>query len=125
VNLKWLEGITILLMYQLMGEGLVFVLELPVPGPVVGMLLLFITLLLIGSLSHSLDITASQLLSHLSLLFIPAGVGVMLHFTRIEAEWLPITLSLILSTILGLAFTAWCMQLLQSLQARRGDGSAG
>jgi holin-like protein len=41
------------------------------------------------------------------LLFIPAGVGIMLHLDRVGKEWLPITLALIISTFAGMAVTAW------------------
>lgn len=105
-----LTGITTLLLYQLAGESVVLLLELPVPGPVVGMLLLFLTLLIRGGVGVQLESTATGLLSHLSLLFVPAGVGVLVHIDMIASEWLPITAALILSTLLTLAVTALVMK---------------
>jgi len=105
-----LIGITTLLIYQLAGESIVLLLDLPVPGPVVGMLLLFLTLLARGRVGVQLESTANGLLSHLSLLFVPAGVGVLVHIDMIANEWLPITTALILSTILTLAVTALVMK---------------
>jgi holin-like protein len=70
----------ILLVFQLIGEVLAQLFALPVPGPVIGMALLFVALALRGGPSVELRDTAQNLLQHLSLLFVPAGVGVMLHF---------------------------------------------
>jgi holin-like protein len=103
-------AIALLLVYQLAGELLVLVVNLPVPGPVIGMLLLFATLAIKGGAPHPLRKTAQGLLSHLSLLFVPAGVGVMVHAGRIAAEWLPILLALVLSTAATIAVTALAMR---------------
>lgn len=108
-----LAALTVLLVYQLIGEVLVQLLGLPVPGPVVGMLLLFVTLLLRGTAPDWLRTTANGLLGHLSLLFVPAGVGVMQHFQRLGAEWLPITVALVASTIITIGVTALVMRALQ------------
>lgn len=110
-----ITGITLLLLYQLAGESIVLLLELPVPGPVVGMLLLFLTLLIRGRVGVALEATATGLLSHLSLLFVPAGVGILVHTDMIANEWLPITAALILSTLLTLAITALVMKWTHSL----------
>jgi len=108
-----LGALTVLLVYQLIGEVLVQLLALPVPGPVVGMLLLFVSLVVRGTAPEWLRVTANGLLSHLSLLFVPAGVGVMLHFERLGAEWLPIVVSLVVSTVLTIGVTALVMRVLQ------------
>lgn len=110
-----ITGITLLLLYQLAGESIILLLELPVPGPVVGMLLLFLTLLIRGRVGVALEATATGLLSHLSLLFVPAGVGILVHIDMITNEWLPITAALILSTLLTLAITALVMKWTHSL----------
>jgi len=108
-----LAALTVLLVYQLVGEVLVQLLHLPVPGPVIGMLLLFVTLLLRGEAPEALRNTANGLLSHLSLLFVPAGVGVMLHFHRLATEWLPIVVALVASTVITIGVTALVMRALQ------------
>ena len=108
-----LGAITVLLVYQLVGEVFVQLIGLPVPGPVVGMLLLFITLIVRKGASDTLRGTAQQLLSHLSLLFVPAGVGVMLHFGRLGQEWLALAVALVVSTVITIAVTALVMRLLQ------------
>lgn len=117
--MDFLNGITLLLMYELAGEFSVHLLHIPVPGPVIGMLMLFITLLLKGRATPALESASNGLLSHLSLLFVPAGVGIMAHFDRIATEWLPIVVSLLLSTVLTMIVTALTMQVSARLLTRK------
>jgi len=116
-----LTAITLLLVYQLVGEIVVVVLHLPIPGPVVGMALLFVSLILRGTVADELKQTANGLLRHLSLLFVPAGVGVMAHLGRLTDEWWPIAVSLVVSTLATIAVTAVVMRALLARRAR-GDG---
>jgi len=99
------HDLLILLACQLAGELLVFLAGLPMPGPVLGLLLLFLLCLARGRVPAGLETTAPVLLSHLSLLFVPAGVGVMLHLARIAEEWPAILAALLLSTWLAIAVT--------------------
>jgi putative effector of murein hydrolase LrgA (UPF0299 family) len=108
----------LLLVCQLAGEILVMASGLPLPGPVIGMLLLFITLMVRGGVPDGLEKMAGALLSNLSLLFVPAGVGVMLHAELLGREVLPIALSLVLSTLITIIVTGWVMQ---RLGGRSGD----
>ena len=113
-----LEALTILLVCQLVGETIVQLAGIPVPGPVLGMVLLLAGLMLRGRLRRTetppeaLGKTADGLLQHLSLLFVPAGVGVMLHLPLIAREWPAIVTALIGSTILTIIVTALVMRLL-------------
>ncbi len=102
--------VTILLVYQLIGELTVHLLGLPVPGPVVGMALLFLTLVVRKGVGEEMERTASGLLSHLSLLFVPAGVGVMIHLQLIQQEWMAISAALVISTVVTIAVTALVMR---------------
>ncbi|WP_148864048.1 CidA/LrgA family protein [Marinobacter fonticola] len=117
--MHFLNGITILLVYQLVGEVTVRLFGLTIPGPVLGMILLFVTLIIRGHVGQSLDASTSALLGHLSLLFVPAGVGMMVYFSRIMNEWLPIAMALVLSTVLTMVVTALTMLGIQRLAARR------
>jgi holin-like protein len=63
--------------------------------------------------------TANGILQHLSLLFVPAGVGVMVHVNRLRGEWLPITVAIVVSTLLTIACTALVMQALLRLRDDR------
>lgn len=78
---------------------------MPVPGPVLGMMLLVAFFALRGGVPDELKKVASVILAHLSLLFVPAGVGLMLHAARLEAEWLAIGAALLGSTVLSLVVT--------------------
>jgi holin-like protein len=101
-----LEALATLLVFQTVGEVLSYLLRLPVPGPVLGMVLLLGLVLLRPATIGRLRPTSLELLKHLSLLFVPAGVGVMLHAARIGREWLPIAVALVVSTALAIAVTA-------------------
>jgi len=111
----------VLLGCELMGEALRGVAGLPVPGPVLGMLLLAVALVLRGSLRPAgepqattpsdLDRTADALVSHMGLLFVPAGVGVIAQAPLLKAEWPPILGGVLGSTLLSLIVTALVMQL--------------
>jgi holin-like protein len=101
-----LEGLIKLLAFQVAGETVVFLLSIPVPGPVVGMALLFLWLVARGRADLGLDVFASGFLKHLSLLFIPAAVGIMAHLDRIATEWLAITVALCASTAAAVVVTA-------------------
>ena len=101
-----LWGFLLLLSCQLAGELLMLLLGLPIPGPVAGMLILFLGLLWYGEVPASLRLPAEGLIRYLALLFVPAGVGLIQHFELLAQEWLVILLTLISSTLVTLVFTA-------------------
>jgi holin-like protein len=114
-----LAGLTILLLFQCAGEVIVHALGLPFPGPVLGMLLLFLTLALRGGgVPKDLADAAHGILRHLSLLFLPAGVGVMLYWRTLSNSLAPIVVVLLVSTIVTIAVTALVVRALS-----RGDGA--
>jgi holin-like protein len=77
------------------------------------MVLLFIFLLIRKDAAKKLAPVSMELLKHLSLLFIPAGVGIMVHAQRVADEWLPIAVALLISTIMSIAVTAIVVKWLQ------------
>lgn len=95
---------------QLIGEAIVYMTGVPIPGPVIGMILLLISLIIKKGVPESFDTAANGLLRYLALLFVPAGVGVTLHFHLIAEEWLAITASVILATLLTIVFSALIMK---------------
>jgi holin-like protein len=101
-----IAAIATLLVYQLVGETLSFGLGLPIPGPVIGMALLLSTLAWRPTLLGRIKATGTTLLSHLSLLFVPAGVGVMVHFARLADEGVAIIAAVVGSTLLAIVATA-------------------
>lgn len=102
--------LALLLVCQLTGEVIVRMTHLPIPGPVIGMGLLFLGLVIRGKTPPILEETANRLLSHLSLLFVPAGVGIMMHLGLIGANWLSIGVALLISTAVTIAVSGWLMQ---------------
>jgi holin-like protein len=117
-----LLDLTLLLCCQLAGEALAFWTGLPVPGPVLGLALLVLLLVLLGRAPGTLEATTDGVLAHLSLLFVPAGVGIMLHAGRIAAEWPAILAALLASTWLAIGLTALAME---RLARRAGAGGEG
>jgi holin-like protein len=106
-------ALTLLLGCQLIGELIARALGLPVPGPVLGMALLFGLLLWRGQVWPPLAQAADFLLRHLSLLFVPAGVGVLQHWPLIEVNLLPLAITLVLSTLLAMLAGAGAFLLVQ------------
>lgn len=100
-----IEALTLIFACQLAGEVTARVAGLPVPGPVLGLVALLVVLTARPALAARVRETALGMLSHLSLLFVPAGVGVMVHGGRLAGEWLPLGLAIAGSTILTLVVT--------------------
>ena len=100
-----LTGLAWLLLFQSAGELISRGLGLPLPGPVVGMLIL-LAALRFEAVSRPVSGAAQMLLEHLSLLFVPVGVGVMTHLALISQHGVRMVVALVLSTWIGLAVTA-------------------
>jgi holin-like protein len=108
-----INGLLWLLGFQLVGEVVVRSLDLTVPGPVVGMVLLFGVLQLRRPPeSANLFRAADGLLRHLQLLFIPAGVGVVTLLHVVGEQPLPLVGALLVSWVAGLVVVAWLTTLL-------------
>ena len=105
-----LAGITLLLVCQLIGEVLIRGLDLPVPGPVVGMLLLFLFLLIRGKTPEPLYVATNGILRNLALLFVPASVGVVTQLNTLASDWLSITVAVTVSTMATIAVTGLVMR---------------
>ena len=116
-----LAAFAVLLLFQCLGEGIVFVFRLPLPGPVAGMLLLMVALVLAPRLQALVEEAANTLLQHLSLLFVPAGVGIMAAASRGEGHWLAIVASVVASTVLALAVTGLMLRGLGAAPSKDGD----
>jgi holin-like protein len=112
---------TILLLCQCIGEGIAFAFKLPVPGPVIGMLILFCALVAKPALLEKIQATGDALLQHLSLLFVPAGVGIFVAATSVQGRWPAIVAAVIVSTLLTLAVTALVMRAAMPAQDEAAD----
>ena len=114
-----LRGFAWLLVLQSAGELLSRGLHLPFPGPVVGMVLLLLALN-VTSVREPVGACADFLLSHLSLLFVPVGVGVMTHLSLVSEYGGRMFIVIVLSTWIGIAITALALRALIKRQPK-GD----
>lgn len=96
-------ALALILGFQLVGEVLSRTLDLPLPGPVVGLCLLVATSMLRPALADRLRPTAQGMLAHLSLFFVPAGVGVIAHMGVIREHGIGLAVAIMGSTVLAIA----------------------
>ena len=105
----------VLIACELVGEVARSSLDLPIPGPVIGMFLLAGILAVrkekpgTQAIPEVLGRTADGLIRHMGLLFVPAGVGIVAEAGLLRKEWLPIAAGLIGSTVLSLVVTGLVM----------------
>jgi putative effector of murein hydrolase LrgA (UPF0299 family) len=118
-----LPAFAVLLVFQCLGEGLVFLFGFPVPGPVAGMLLLLAALVAWPRLHTLVEAGANELLRHLSLLFLPAGVGIIAAASSGSGHWLAIGAALVTSTLATLAVTALVLKALTPAAKEEQGGS--
>lgn len=123
------KGLLILILCQLAGEIVRTTLGLPLPGPVIAMFLLA-AILIVGQKdvpekspdpTSDLDTVSDVLIRHMSLLFIPAGVGILSAIPLLHGSWLAAVGALIGSTLLSLVATALTMNWWISRSAPRSN----
>ena len=113
-----LRSIFVIFFFQLLGEFLKKFFEMRIPGPVIGLILLLVTLIFlkkfkktaIVSLKADVINTSNYILSYLSLLFVPIGVGVVMHLSYLENNLFRVLIIVFISTILTIAGTAFLME---------------
>ena len=111
-----LKSVFIILLYQLIGELFQKFFGLSIPGPVIGLVLLLLTLLLIQKRQRVVPIkedlfnSAEILLNYLPLLFIPVGVGVVMYLSLLEDNLASVVFVIILGTLSTLALTGYIME---------------
>jgi len=112
-----LKNIFIIFLYQLVGESIQKYFLLNIPGPVIGLILLLITFIFLGKksknivrLKKEISETANQIINYLSLLFVPIGVGVVMHISYLEKNLINVLIVIIIGTVLTIGFTAYLME---------------
>ena len=113
-----LRGLTLLILMQLLGTALNVLLLPMLPGPVIGMLLLFILLVIRGEVSPALGEASSSLLRYLPLLLIPTAVGATLFIDTLSGQLLAVSAAMLASLVLSMLFSGWLMQKL--IERRQG-----
>lgn len=116
-----LKGIITLLVFQFLGECVAKLFELLVPGPVIGMILLLVFLMIRKSSFESLDNAVFIHLRYLPMLFIPAAMGIITQIDIISKEFWAICISLVAGTIIALAFCAKLMDYLTIRQEKKNE----
>lgn len=114
-TMLWLIG------YQLLGETLATGLHLPIPGSVLGMVLLFLTLCFKHGIPETLAKGSCIVLSHMSLYFVPAGVGVIAYTALLKPYMFPLTIILIGSLLITMLSTAWLLTRQLNRQTLKGE----
>ncbi|MCE7028183.1 CidA/LrgA family protein [Jiella avicenniae] len=116
-----LQALTAILLCQLAGETISAASGLPLPGPVIGMVILFAVLVIRKGVPRDIGVVGDALLANLSLLFVPAGVGIMQHAARLEDEAGAVVAALVGSALVTIAVTAFVMN---RLGPGRGAGQS-
>jgi holin-like protein len=118
-----LKTLATLLLFQCLGDFVSFILNISVPGPVIGMLLLLLALRISTSLKVSIEQSSIAFLKCLSLLFVPAGVGVMVYASSVQKDLVALSITIVVSTALTLSVTALTVKTLGSVAVRKlGEG---
>ncbi len=123
-----IASLSVILICQLIGEVIVRALRVPVPGPVIGLALLFAVMILRDRFAalargplrdNAVEGTAKGMLAHLSLLFVPAGVGVVQNLDLLAQRGAAIALVLAASVVVTLLVTAGTFLIINRLMVRR------
>ena len=118
-----LRGLTMLVLFQLLGTALNHLLLPVLPGPIIGLLLLLVFLIIRGEVGEPLNLAAGSLLRYLPLLLVPPAVGVMAYTEAILEDFWAIVGVLVISLLISLVFTGWLMQALIRRKQRRQEGA--
>ncbi len=97
--------------------------HVPVPGTVIGLLLLLGGFTALGGVPAPMEELARLLIGHLNLLYIPAAVGVVAYASLVRRDAWPIVVALVGSAIVGLAVTGWTFQIVERRAAGGRDRS--
>ena len=103
-------GLFIIFLYLTIGNLISSMIDNFVPGSVIGMLLLFASLLLKIVKADKIRPTANTLTQNMSLFFLPTGVGIVTATAILEKYWASILLSSIASTVLVIITVGWIQQ---------------
>ncbi|MBU3113475.1 CidA/LrgA family protein [Clostridium lacusfryxellense] len=111
--MKYLRQIMIILIPYLIGTILQLLFNLPIPGAVIGLILLFLALQIGIVKAYMIEDVCEFLLSNMSFFFIPAGVGLMTAFGVLKGKWIPFIIIVVISTCLVWIVTAFVVKFLR------------
>lgn len=124
--MNWLKtdmlyGLIVFLLFLLLGEFIAQLFSLPVPASVLGMLMLFITLVIRGGITSELKASSNGILPYLPLFIVPASVGIVNFMGLLEQEGLALLSAIVISLLVGIPV---CGLLAQSLIKRQTNKRA-
>ena len=107
-----LDGLLILLLFQFLGEVVIYFTGLPLPAPVVGMVLLLLALMFNMPGGARVSEAAGALIRHISLLIFPLGVGIVLQWSRYQDYALALTVAVVFGTIVTMVLVTLLLKVL-------------
>ena len=122
-----LRSLFIIFFYQLLGETIQKIFEINIPGPVIGLILLLLSFIIFSKkltqskkIIKEISVTSNQIINYLSLLFVPIGVGVVMHIDYLGDNLFKIFSIIIIGTLATLVFTAFVMEKMINLEMKNG-----
>ena len=122
-----LKSLFIIFFYQLLGEAIQKFFEINIPGPVIGLILLLLTFIFFSKkftqskkIIKEISTISHQIINYLSLLFVPIGVGVVMHINYLGDNLFTIFSIIIIGTLATLVFTAIVMEKTINLEKKNG-----
>ena len=122
-----LRSLFIIFFYQLLGEAIQKFFEINIPGPVIGIILLLLTFIFFSKkftqskkIIKEISVTSHQIINYLSLLFVPIGVGVVMHINYLGDNLFTIFSIIIIGTLATLVFTAIVMEKTINFEKKNG-----
>ena len=122
-----LRSLFIIFFYQLLGEAIQKIVEINIPGPVIGLILLLLSFIFFSKkltqskkIIKEISVTSNQIINYLSLLFVPIGVGVVMHINYLGDNLFKIFSIIIIGTLATLVFTAFVMEKIINLEKNNG-----
>ena len=122
-----LKSLFIIFFYQLLGEAIQKIFEINIPGPVIGLILLLLSFIFFSKrltqskkMIKEISATSNQIINYLSLLFVPIGVGVVMHINYLGDNLFKIFSIITIGTLATLIFTAFVMEKIINLEKKSG-----
>ena len=122
-----LRSLFIIFFYQLLGEAIQKIFEINIPGPVIGLILLLLSFIIFSKkltqskkIIKEISVTSNRIINYLSLLFVPIGVGVVMHIDYLGDNLFKIFSIIIIGTLATLVFTAFVMEKIINLEMKNG-----
>lgn len=120
--MKGLRQLCIILLILSLGEILQLRFNIPVPGTILGMIILLFLLMIKVVKLKNIDSISTTLLNNFALFFVPANVGIMVYFEQVKVVWVKLLIVIIISTIVVMAVTGLTVQLLDRAISKQKKG---